>query len=192
MTTTTTPTTAAVLAEAAPAIARAVRWAPLAGASTVLVLAALAVGASDRPADLLAGVAAAALASLLVASLHDPAQDLLAPVPVSAMQRRLLRLGLVGGPVLAVWAGLVLLAGTSSATTWTGSLLALSATGVAAAVWTGPGRGVAVGAAVPVLWFALDQVLPAGPVADAVAVWRTDPWYVVAAAVAACALGRNR
>jgi hypothetical protein len=182
----------APLAQAAFPTARAVRWTPVVVASVLLVGAALAVRASARPSDLLLALAAAALASMVVAALHDPARDLLAALPVSAMQRRVLRLALVGGPVLGAWTTLVVLAGTASDTTWTGSLLALSATGVAVAVWSGPRTGVALGAAVPVLWFALDRAVPGGLGSDAVGLWRTDPWLVAATAGLVCWLGRHR
>lgn len=183
----------AVLARAALPTSRAIRWTPIAGASALLLVAAMLTAASGRPADLLPAVAAAALASLLVGSLHDPAHDLMAPVPVSAMQRRALRLALVGVAVLLVWTALGLLAQTSPAATGVGALLALATSGVAVAVW-GPARtGVLLGAVVPVLWFAVDQAVPGGGLAaDLVGLWRTDPWPVVAVALVVCVMGRHR
>lgn len=183
----------AVPARASLPTSRAIRWAPLAGGSALLILAALLTAASGRPADLLPAVASAVLASLLVGSLHDPAHDLLAPTPVSAMQRRALRLGLVGGVVLLVWTALALLAETSPGSTRVGPLMALATSGVAVSVWGSARNGVLIGAVVPVLWYAIDQVTPGGGLASDVAgLWRTDPWPVVAGAFTVCVLGRQR
>ena len=92
------------------------------------------------------------MAAVLVVSLRDPAAALLAAVPISRLQRRALRLALVG-PVAGspVW---LLVASTSCpATGWPlGPLLALAASGVAVATWLPVDRDTSVAAAVPLLW----------------------------------------
>ena len=137
-------------------------------------------------------IAAAALASLAVAALRDDAAALLEPVPVSPMRRRLLRLALAGVPTLLVWWALVAVAATGGQP-GTGPLLALAGCGVAVAVW-GPARWrVLAATAVPVVWFTLDRAVgPDGTLGDVLGWWRTDPWAVLALAVAACVLGRRR
>ncbi len=74
-----------------------------------------------------------------------------------------------------------------------GPLLALTAAGVAVAVWSPPHLGVLVGAFVPVLWFALDMTVPgAGIVSDVAGWWHTAPEAVVAVALLALVAGRRR
>jgi hypothetical protein len=181
------------LAQAALPTSRSIRWSPIAGVAAVLLAVLLVARTVQRPADVLMMIAAAALASVVVASLHDPASDLLAAVPVSAMQRRLLRLALVLAPALLVWAVLVAVAPPSLGATSPGPLLALTTAGVAAGVWSPARRAVLVGAAVPVAWFALDMVLPVDSVlADAAGWWRTDPWPVAVVALVALVAGRRR
>jgi hypothetical protein len=180
----------AALAQAALPTARAIRWAPAAGLAGVLVAAALLARSSGRPADVVLAIAAAGLAATVVSGLHDPAGAMLAAVPVSAMQRRLVRLALVGAPALAVWLLLHLLAPAQSS--GTGPLLAVTACGVAVALWTPPQRAVLLGASTPVALFALHQLLPAGAVSDVAGWWLTEPWWVLAAATLVCMAGRRR
>jgi hypothetical protein len=181
------------LAQAALPTSRSVRWSPVAGVTAVLLAVLLVARTAQRPADVLMTIAAAALASVVVASLHDPASDLLAALPVSAMQRRILRLLLVLAPALLAWAVLVVVAPPSLGATSPGPLLALAAAGAAASVWSPARRAVLVGATVPVAWFALDMVVPVdGVLADAAGWWRTDPWPVVVVALGALAAGRRR
>ncbi|WP_159081451.1 hypothetical protein [Nocardioides sediminis] len=181
------------LAQAARPTSRSIRWSPLVGVAAVLVIVLLVARTAQRPSDVVMAIAAAALASVVVASLHDPATDLLAPVPVSVMQRRLLRLALVLVPALLVWVALVVVAPPSLEATSPGPLLAMTAVGVAAGVWSPARRAVLVGASVPVLWFALDMTVPSDVLlGDAAGWWRTDPWPVAAVALGALVAGRRR
>ena len=165
------------LGQAALPTARTMRWWPLAAVGAPVLGLVLIARSEGRPADDVLLVAAAALASLAVAALRDDAAALLEPVAVSPMRRRLLRLTLA----------------STGGDPGTGPLLALAGWGVAASVW-GPRRWrVLAGAAVPVVWFTLDRVAAAdGAVGDVLGWWRTDPWPVLALAVAACVRGRRR
>lgn len=179
-----------VLVQATLPTARTVRWGPGAALAGLLVASAALTRYADRPADLVLMIAAAGLAATVVATLQDPADALLAAVPVSAMRRRLVRLAVVGTPALAVW---WLLDSLSTAQlSGPGPLLALAATGVAVAVWAPSRRAVLLGAATPVALFALRQVTPTGTASDVVAWWLTDPWWVLAAATLLCVAGRRR
>jgi hypothetical protein len=181
-----------VLAQAVVPTARAVRWAPPALVAGLLLLVVGLAGTSARPADTVLAIAAAGLAATVVSGLHDPAATLLAAVPVSAMRRRLLRLGLLGAPALLLWWALATLA---PATTHAGPgpLMALASCGVAVAVWAPMTRAVLLGAATPVAVFAVGRVAPAGSTAsDVLGWWLTDPWWVLAAASLLCVLGRRR
>lgn len=183
----------AALEQAALPTARAIRWAPLAGVSGLLLVVLLLARASDRPVDLVLALASAALASVVVGALHDPAAALLAAVPVSAMQRRALRLTLVGVPVLGVWWVSTAVSDSSPGTGSPEPLLALAATGVAVAVWSPPHLGVLVGACVPLAWFALDTTVPgAGVVADVAGWWHTASGAVLAVALVVLVAGRRR
>ena len=146
------------------------------------------------PRAALLALASAALASSVVAGLHDPASRLLAPVPVSRALRRLVRVALVGVPVLGLWWLLTSVVAATEQTRSPVPLLALAAAGVAATVWTPERYGVLVGSLVPVLWFALG-LLPVGDgiVADVALAWRTDAWAVLGLALlATLARGRTR
>jgi hypothetical protein len=181
------------LAQAALPTSRSIRWSPLAGVAALLVAVLLVARTAQRPADVLMAIAAAALASVVVASSQDPAADLLAAVPVSVMQRRLLRLGLVLVPCLLVWGVLVVVAPASLGATSPGPLLALTAAGVAVGVWSPARRAVLAGASVPVLWFVLDLAVPGdGLLADLAGWWRTDPWPVLVVTLGALVVGRRR
>lgn len=182
--------TGGVLAQAALPTARAVRWTPGAALAGLLVATAALARYADRPADVVLAIAAAGLAATVVAGLQDPASALLAAVPVSAMRRRVLRLAVVGAPALAVWWLVDSLVTTHPS--GPGPLLALTATGVAVAVWAPPRRAVLLGAATPVALFTLHQVVPPGTASDVLAWWLTDPWWVLAAATILCTAGRRR
>jgi hypothetical protein len=179
-----------VLLQATLPTARTVGWLPGAALVGLLVVSAALARYADRPADVVLVIAAAALAATVVTGLQDPAAALLAAVPVSAMRRRLVRLAVVGTPALAVW---WLLDSLSLAQPYgPGPLLALTATGVAVAVWAPARHAVLLGAATPVALFTLRQVAPAGRTSDVVAWWLTDPWWVLAAATLLCVAGRRR
>ena len=122
-----------VLVQAVVPTARAVRWTPLAGLAALLAVVATLAGADGRPSDTVLAVAAAGLAATVVGGLHDPADRLLAAVPVSAMARRVVRLGLLGVPTLLTWWLLTVLA-SSASRSGPGPLLALTGCGVAVAV----------------------------------------------------------
>ena len=182
------------LALAVPGTARAMRWRPFLALAGVLSLAAVLSRQSDRPAGALLALASAALASSVVAGLHDPASRLLAPVPVSRVLRRLVRVALVGVPALGLWWLLTSVVAATEQTRSPVPLLALAAAGVAATVWAPERYGVLVGSLVPALWFALG-LLPVGDgiVADVALAWRTDAWVVLGLALlAALARGRTR
>lgn len=181
----------AVLAQALAPTARATSWRPAAATAGVLVLVALLSRSSDRPADTVLAMAAAGLAATVVSGLQDPAATLLEPLPVSPMQRRLLRLGLLGGPALLVW-WLITALTSSVGSSGPGPLLALTGCGVAVAVWASPKRAVLLGASTPVVLLAVQAVPTSGLVFDALGWWRTDPWWVLCAAVLACVAGRRR
>jgi hypothetical protein len=180
----------AALAHAALPTARAMRWAPAVLLAAVLVAATLLARSAGRPADVVLAIAAAGLAATVVSGLHDPAAAMLSAVPVSLMQRRVLRLGLLGVPALAVWFLLDSL--TTARLSGPGPLLALTACGVAVALWAPPRRAVVLGASTPVALFALHQFLPDGAVSDVVGWWLTEPWWVLAAAALWCIAGRRR
>jgi hypothetical protein len=184
-----------LLAQAALPTARTIHWWPL--ALVVAPLAGLVLLARDgaRPAEPVLLLVAAALASVVVTALRDEAASTLEAVPVPIVQRRALRLALVGVPVLVVWWALTSLVSTGRPAT--ASLLALAACGVAVATrgtsWGSSRWWLLAGTAVPVLWFALDRLLAGrGSLGDALGWWRTDPWPLLAAAVVALALGSRR
>ena len=178
------------LAHAALPTARAMRWAPAVLLAAVLVAATLLARSAGRPADVVLAIAAAGLAATVVSGLHDPAAGMLSAVPVSVMQRRVLRLALLGLPALAVWFLLDSL--TTARLSGPGPLLAAAACGVAVALWAPQRRAVLLGASTPVALFALHQFLPDGTVSDVVGWWLTEPWWVLAAATLLCVAGRRR
>ena len=183
----------AALGHAVLPTARSIRWSPLAGVAGLVLAALLLARTASGPADVVLAVASTALACVVVGALHDPAAALLAPVPVSVMQRRLLRLAVVLLPALVVWAALDRVAEASAGTASPGPLLALTATGVAVAVWSPPHLGPVLGASVPVLWFALDMAVPGtGTPADVAGWWHTAPVAVGAVALVVVIAGRRR
>lgn len=168
--------------------AAALPWSPLLGVGLALVLGAALVGAlSDRPGPL--GVlGAGALAAGAVATLRDPADRLLAAVPTSRLARRLLRLALVLGAVVALLAALTAL--TPGPDDVWASTLALTLTGLAVATWLPADRGVLAAAALPFGWVAVTRLadLTAGPLDW----WSERPWLVALLASAAVVAGRHR
>ncbi len=179
------------LVQAVRPTVRTVRWWPFAAVALPIAALTLLARSEGRPADAVLLLGAAGLASVLVAAVREDAASTLAALPVSAARRRALRLALVGGPVLLAWVALTALADVDRP--GAGTLLALSACGVLVAV-RGPQRwAVLAGAAVPAVWFALDRAAAGhGTVGEVLGWWRTDPWPVLALAVAACVLGRRR
>ena len=63
----------------------------------------------DTPSDTVVVMGAAGLAAALVLALRDPADALLAPLPVARLTRRLLRLALVAAAAVPVWFAVTLL-----------------------------------------------------------------------------------
>jgi hypothetical protein len=180
----------AALAQAALPTARAIRWPPAAALSVVLLAAAALARSTVGPANMLLATAAAGLAATVVSGLHDPAAALLEAVPVSAMQRRVLRLTLIGLPALAVWSLIDWM--TVAQVSGPGPLLALTACGVAVALW-GPRRNaVLLGASTPVVLSALPRVVPSATISDVFAWWLTDSWWVLLGAGLVCIAGRRR
>ena len=181
-----------VLRELVRPTARAIAWTPVLAVSAGLLSIAALLRLADRPVDIVLGLGAAATASALVFALDDPAARLLAPLPTSAMTRRLLRIALVTAVALPSW----LLVATILPGDGLGllPLLALTSTGVAAATWLRPDRSVAPAASVPLLWVATGQLLGGtlGLLGDAATLWRTHPAYVAVVALALVIAGRHR
>jgi hypothetical protein len=182
----------AVLSQAVAPTARTIRWAPPLLLGVLLAVVGALTAASSRPSGPFLPVAAAALAGAALATLHDPARSLLDAMPVTAMQRRLLRLAAAGVPALVLWTWLVAIV-DSGEVVGVGPLVALTAAGTAAVVWGPRDRSLAIGVGLPVGWYVLGVVAPAsGPVAALAGAWWDHPWWVAAAAVVLCVLGRSR
>jgi hypothetical protein len=179
-----------VLVQAALPTARAIRWLPAAVLAGLLVAVSALARQAGRPADVVLAIAAAGLAAVVVAGLQDPAEALLAAVPVSVMRRRVLRLALLGTPALAVWWLLASL--TPVEASGPGPLLALTACGVVVAVWAPQRRALLLAASTPVALLVLHQVAPDGTASEVLAWWLTDPWWVLAGATLVCVAGRRR
>lgn len=175
--------------------ARAIPWGPLAGVAACLAAgAALTALTGPAPAGVL-GIAAAALAAAVVAAQHDPAAALLAAVPVSAARRRASRQALTLPAGLVVWLLWIGLAGREDpALGWpVGPVVALTATGLAVAVWAPARFAVPAGVAAPLVWLVAARAAGsgAGP-AGLLTAWQHHPWHVTAAAGAALLIRRNR
>ncbi len=175
--------------------ARAIPWGPLAGVTACLAATgAVTTLAGTQPAGVL-GIAAAALAAAVVAAQHDPAAALLAAVPVSAARRRASRLALTlpaGLVVWLLWVGIS--GGTDPAHGWpVAQPIALTATGLAVAVWAPDRIALAAGVAAPLVWFVAAWVSGSGGgPAGLLAAWQQHPWPVTASAGAALLIGRHR
>jgi hypothetical protein len=176
--------------------ARATSWEPLAAVATLLVVLTATSAYADRWPLGLVGVVAAGLAAAVVAGLRDPAAALLSAVPTSPGVRRARRLVLLLPAGLATW-----LAWIGWGHRWApevgwpvGSLAALTATGLAVAVWAPPRVGVAAGVAVPLAWVAATTAGGAlgEDHAQVLFGWQCHPELVTVAAAAAVLLGRNR
>jgi hypothetical protein len=188
---------AALPAWARPTV-RATPLAPLAVAAAAFVLLGTVVLVVDGSPEPLLPLAAAATAAALVAGLHDPAASLLAAMPASPARRLLHRLALLVPLTLLVWAGM-LAAAQLAAPDWRsgwpfGPVTALACTAVAVSVWAPKATNAAWGAAAPMLWFALTRVVgdPGGVVGALLWAWVSDPWVVVAVALAAGVAGARR
>jgi len=162
--------------------ARAVGWLPLAAVTAVLAASstiAMAVGTWPYQVT---GLVAGAIASSVVAGMSDPAKALLAAMPTSAAVRRAHRLLLLLPVAASVWLGWLGLGQSRSAGLgWpVAGLAALTAAGLAVAVW----GAVWLGAAVPLAWVTLAQTAHVG--------WEVHPELITVAAAAALWTGRNR
>jgi hypothetical protein len=165
---------------------RATSWCSLAAVAVCLAAAtALSLQADTWPTGLL-GVVAASVAAATVAGLRDPAAALLSAVPTSAAVRRVRRLVLLAPAALAGW-----LAWVGVGHHWVpalgwpvAGLAALTATGVAVAVWAPARLEAAAGAAVPLTWVVTAR--------SGGFEWDQHSELVTAAAGAAIWMGRNR
>ena len=181
-----------VLLRAARPTARATAWSPLVALALSLLLLAGLFRLRDTSSDTLVLMGAAAVAAALVLAVRDPADGLLAAVPVSRLTRRLLRVGLLAAVAVPLWLGVTLLlpgAGSGLA-----PLVALAASGFAVATWLPGDRSVLPAATVPLVWAVADQLLGAreGLLGDVTGVWVSHPWPVAGVAVLLVAVGRHR
>ncbi len=136
------------------------------------------------------------LSAALVAGLRDPAAALLAAMPTSSARRRARRLGLLVPAGLALWLAYIWVSNQADpAVGWpVGPAIALTATGLAVAVWAPERIRVEAGVAAPLLWYAVARAGAEldGIAGEVVAGWQQHPWIVTAAACVALVLGRNR
>jgi hypothetical protein len=184
---------------------RATPWTPLLGATTALLVVGAALHVADQsPAEILV-LAAAVMAAAVLAGLHDPAADLLEPLPVSAGWRRAHRLLLLAPAGLAAWLVLLRLGRLAdpgwSAGLLVGPLVALVCVGLAAATWARRELQATAAVAVPLGWFALYEVTSGltqdasgelGLIGDLLGAWLERPAGVTVLALAAMALGWRR
>lgn len=172
---------------------RAISWSPLAAAvACLLCVAGVERFVDGRPGGL-TPMAVATLSAAVVMSLHDPAARLLAAVPVSALARRLTRLGLAVVPAAAAWL-LVDALVPSDSMALADSAAALVLAGLAVATWLPPERDARVAATIPPAWVVLHLVSggAAGPVGEVAGRWATDPLPVAAVALVLIVTGRHR
>jgi hypothetical protein len=155
---------------------RSISWWPLATVAACIAATTAAAEYADRSAVDLVGVVAAALAAAVVIGLRDPAAALLSAVPTSLAVRRARRLALLVPVEVAVWMAAV--------DRSLGGLAALTAAGLAVAVWAPGSAGLAAGVAVPLAWVVAAR---AGGLA-----WDLHSQLVTVAALAALWTGRNR
>lgn len=156
--------------------ARSISWWPLTVVAALLIVTTTAVEHAGRGQGDFLGVAAAALAAAVVAGLRDPAAALLSAVPTSVAVRRARRLALLAPVELAIWVAAV--------DRSLGGLVALTAAGLAVAVWAPGSAGLAAGVAVPLGWAVLAR---AGGLT-----WDQHSTLVTIAALAALWTGRDR
>ena len=121
---------------------RSISWAPLAGVAACLG-GFVALVTDDQLTSSITGIAAATVAAAVVAGTHDPAADLLAASPTSALVRLLRRLLFLGPAGLGVWVA------TSGGALL--GLLVLAVVGVAVSTRA----GVTAGVVVPLAWTVL-------------------------------------
>ncbi|WP_168929526.1 hypothetical protein [Nocardioides sp. GY 10113] len=172
--------------QAASPTASTLAWRTLLAIGAVVVaVVALAELGADRPTTVpLTG--ASVLASAVLASLHDPARELLAPLPVGPGRRRALRIALAAAATAPFLVAVESIA-TTADPVWP-TVLALVGAGWAAATWL-PGRlGIAAAVLLPptTLWAATTLGWSAGEVA------LRHPWIVLAVGLGAVAAGRDR
>lgn len=176
--------------------ARSIPWTPLAGVAACLAaVTVVAAYAASWPQGLL-HIAAAGVAAAVVAGLHDPAEALLAALPTSAAVRRARRQLLLVPAALSLWMAYLASGHLSEpGPGWPlGPVTALVATGFAVAVWAPKRLAVEVGVTTPLLWYVASRaggVLEGKP-GEVLSAWQQHPWIVVAVAVAALLIGRNR
>lgn len=183
-----------------PAAAQAVRptghavgWGPLLGVVATLVVIATSVRLLDGDAGPLPTLAVATLAGVTLVALDDPAGRLLAPMPVSAQFRSLLRVAMVMAPAaLALAAVTSILPGEEERPLASG--LALSLSGLALAFWLPPDRAIHLAAALPVTWVFVDLIVGDlfGVAGQALGWWHTQPLLVSLFALLAIVLGSRR
>lgn len=180
-----------VLGAAAPT-AKATAWTPLIALSVGLLLVAGLFRLRDTSSDAVVVMAAAGVAAALVLALRDPADALLAPLPVPRFTRRLLRLALVAAPAVAVWFAVALLMPGDEG--GLAPLVALTACGVAVATWLPTERDVLPAAALPLVWATAAELIGgrSGLVGDVADLWVRHPWPLAAAALVLVVLGRHR
>lgn len=181
------------LAQSVPPTARALAWTPFLVATTVLLLIAGVSRLIDGRPTSLAMLTVATLAAVTLDATHDPAQRLLAPMPVSALARGLLRVVLVAIPAAAALVAVTaLLPGGSGVLFMPGLALVLS--GLALRTWLPPGRDIRIVAALPVTWVFLDLLLGSvfGLVGGITGWWYTDPLAVSAVALVAIGVGSRQ
>jgi hypothetical protein len=177
---------------------RAIGWTPLVAVALTTLLVAGAVRATGASPAELVPLAAAAMAAALVAGLHDPAAELLAALPASAVRRRTHRLVLLAPAVLALWTALVGL-GRLTTSPWGpgwpyGPLVALTLAGLAVAVLVPPAGAMAAGVGAPLVWLALSRAPGGlgGPLGDLATAWQTHPCLVGAVTAPAVLIGGRR
>jgi hypothetical protein len=179
-----------LLLQAVVPAARSSAWGPLVVVAAALLPVSLLARGADRPLDTLVWIGAAAVASALVYALRDRCEQLLAALPTWRATRRGLRLVVLAPAALALWWLVTsLLPGDLRAL---GPATALLLSGLAVATWAPTDRAVALGAALPLGWVALDLLVGPDVLAGAAAWWRTEPLVVSVLAAVALVLGRHR
>ncbi len=123
-------------------------------------------------------------------ALRDPADALLAPLPVARLTRRLLRLALVAAVAVPVWLAVTLLLPGDER--GLAPLVALTACGVAVATWLPVERDVPRRQP-PCRWcgppLPSSSATGAGCVGDVADLWVRHPWPVAAGALVLVVLG---
>jgi len=174
---------------------RTVAWAPFgACAAAALAVVVVARSAGFGSPHVVAVVAAGVLAGGAALALDDPADVLLAPVPVSVRRRLALRLVAVVAACGLVWWGVDVGLGHGVGVR-PEALAALIATGVGVTTIVGrarPDLAADAGAAVVLAWAIVPATVDLGALAGLGTAWTTRPAAVTVAAVAGIALGGHR